>query len=405
MSYVDVFGGSAVNPSDPSYRSISLAANQTLQWATDAPNTGTAFARVMDVTPAGAGFTITMPVGSNGGIGYDTLIRNLGAHDFDIKDSGGTILATVSGSQSVYFYLADNSTSAGTWESVLFGAGSSSLSAGAVASASVVALAGTLNAAYPITTIAANTTVLTSHRGTAFVWTGGAGTLSFTASATLGNNFFCLVRNSGSGALTLDPNASETIDGLTTIALNPSESCIVLCSGAAFYTVGIGRSNTFAYTKLTKSVAGNSDVTLSATEYANGVMEFTGVLTGNINVILPTAIGVYYVTNSTTGAYTLTMKTAAGTGVAITASTQNIVYCNGTNIVLAITGGGSGTVTQVSAGTGLTGGPITGTGTLSLANTAVTAGTYNGTGLTIDAQGRITATDETSSRNATTWYF
>ena len=39
-------------------------------------------------------------------------------------------------------------------------------------------------------------------------------------------------------------------------------------------------------------------------------------------------------------------------------------------------GGGSGTVTNVATGTGLTGGPITTTGTIALANTAVTAATY-----------------------------
>jgi hypothetical protein len=52
-------------------------------------------------------------------------------------------------------------------------------------------------------------------------------------------------------------------------------------------------------------------------------------------------------------------------------------------------GDGTGTVTSITAGTGLTGGTITTAGTISLANTAVTAGTYNYASISVDAQGRI----------------
>lgn len=63
--------------------------------------------------------------------------------------------------------------------------------------------------------------------------------------------------------------------------------------------------------------------------------------------------------------------------------------------------GGTGTVTQINTGTGLTGGPITSTGTISLANTSVTAGTYRMPNLVIDAQGRTTAASSGSPSSTT----
>ena len=59
------------------------------------------------------------------------------------------------------------------------------------------------------------------------------------------------------------------------------------------------------------------------------------------------------------------------------------------------TGGGSGGVTIIATGTGLTGGPITTTGTIAIANTTVVAGTYGSSSnipqIIINAQGQITS--------------
>jgi hypothetical protein len=73
------------------------------------------------------------------------------------------------------------------------------------------------------------------------------------------------------------------------------------------------------------------------------VLSVTGTLTANRNIVCPTSSKLYLIYNNTTGGFTLTIKTAAGAGIAVTAGTKRFVYCDGTNVVDAITSLPSGT--------------------------------------------------------------
>jgi hypothetical protein len=82
-------------------------------------------------------------------------------------------------------------------------------------------------------------------------------------------------------------------------------------------------------------------------------------------------------------------------------TTGQVLQTNGAGANPAwATAAGSGTVTSVATGTGLTGGPITVTGTISIANTGVSAATYGTSAsvpvIAVNAQGQITSATNTT---------
>ena len=65
------------------------------------------------------------------------------------------------------------------------------------------------------------------------------------------------------------------------------------------------------------------------------IIKCTGALTAQRNVVVPAVGKMYVVVNSTTGGFGIQVKTT-GTGVVVPASSNGLVVCDGTNVVLAM---------------------------------------------------------------------
>lgn len=83
---------------------------------------------------------------------------------------------------------------------------------------------------------------------------------------------------------------------------------------------------------LSIDVSGSADVTLTAAQSRNQIIDLTGTLTGSINVIAPAIPTFWFLYNNTSGAFTLTWKTSGGTGVTITQGDRVLLYGDGTDI-------------------------------------------------------------------------
>lgn len=80
------------------------------------------------------------------------------------------------------------------------------------------------------------------------------------------------------------------------------------------------------------NMAGSSDITLSTANAGNLVHNLTGIITANINYIFPANTGRFIVIkNGTTGAFTVTVKTSGGTGIAVTQGTTQFIYIDSSN--------------------------------------------------------------------------
>ena len=354
-TYTNTFGGTNIYPSDVSYRYVSLTISQTLDWPLETAPTNDVVASIMDVNATTTSLVITMPDATEAGTGQTVLFNNVGSNTFTVKTSTGTQICAPTSGSTFQIYLTDNSTASGTWRSFQYGASASANNAASLAGLGLKAIATTLNQSIEVSSFSSNYTAGVSDRSKAFIWTGGAGTLSLTAAPTLGNDWFVQVRNGGTGDLTIDPSSSENINGATTLTLSPGDSCIIVTDGVQFWTIGFGQSAVYAFSVLQIDIAGSGNYTLTVSELNKTAYIFTGLLTGNRDIIVPTTAQQYWVSNQTTGSYTLGIKTAAQSpAVTVAQGARAILYCDGTNVVDADTATIAIPVTVAQGGTGAT---------------------------------------------------
>lgn len=371
--YTDVFGGANIYPSEISYSSVALSTDITLSWPEETSTNVNLATKIMDVTPASSGLSIILPDASKTGTGNTILFNNRGAHTFTVRDAAGVQVVTVAAATLWQIYLTNNTTVAGVWRSLQYGATTSIANASALAGTGIVAVGALLSQSVPITAFNSNYTTTLADRAKMFNWTGAAGTLTLPDPTVVGNNWFIYLRNSGSGAISADAPGATLIDGDSFLSFQPGESAIIACDGAGFYTIGFGQSATFAFDYTVIDVSGTGNYTLVGTELNRVSYRFTGTLTGNRNIIVPATVQQYWVDNQTTGAYTFTIKTPAGLGVSVATGQRAILYSDGTDVLDADTAGISIPLDVSQGGTGAT---TAGAGLINLGGTSVGIGVF-----------------------------
>jgi len=340
--YVSPFTGDVIQPTDVSYASVSFSANVQLYWPQYIATSGQQVAaRIMEFTATTAGLSVFLPNAQQTSVGQDILVRNTGSNSFVVNRFGGGGSFTVAAGQSFYTYLVDNVTTAGQWAVLQFGTGTSSADANTLAGVSTAAIAGKLEAALVTSEYSSTAPTITdSQRGNCLVWTGGLSTWTLPPVTQLSTGWFVLVRNNGTGALTIATSSvSSTIDGLVNIVLPLGDSCFICVNRDPakqdFFTVGRARPNSLTFTSATydvDTIVGASYSLVSNTPIIQRYTALSGSRTTSLLIQLPAVTQVYYLINNTgQSGYTINFQVQGSSqaAIALTNASQVIMLSDG----------------------------------------------------------------------------
>ena len=351
-TYVNPFTGQTVSPAQVGYEELIISVDTALEWPINGNDVIDVAANITEITATVSGLNLLMPPATQVSTGQALIIRNIGTNDFTVADAGGNTIVSISSGVCKYIYVTNNSTANGVWENITFGAGTSAADAGSLAGYGLVAQDATLNQAYNVIIVYSTSTLIPSERAQFVVYEGGAGSLTLPSASAVGNNWFCMIRNSGTGILNILPVGTNTIDGNVSTQLQLTESFVIVSDGTNWNTFGYGQATQFAFTQLALVVTGGT-VTLTATQASNLIQEYSGTLTSNSIIVLPPTVQLYSVNNQTTGSYSLTFKTTSigASTVSVPQGGTLLLICDGTNVYNA-NSGSSSTITSLTVGNG-----------------------------------------------------
>lgn len=351
MSYTSPFTGDVIIPTDVSYRSVNLLSDVELYWPTFATNTNQIVARIMDVQ--GTFMNLRMPPADQVSVGQDTLFRNVGIYPIYIRDNSGNPICTVAAGQAQYVYVIDNTTAAGDWGVIAFGSTTSAANASELAGLGLTAITTTLNQSHPASTFSNGDTFSLSARAQTKIWSSGTGTVTLDAASSLGNNWFFLLKNNGTGTITVSCSGADTIDGALTKNFAPDESAFIVCTGAEFVTIGYGQSSDFVFNALVKPVTTGTYI-ITPSEASNTIQQYVGSLSGDVTAQYPPAVNLYVISNQVIdNGYSLTITTGVlgGANAVIPPGQQVTLICDGTNFLNANTIQAGATIISLVDGT------------------------------------------------------
>lgn len=351
-TYTSPFTGDVVQPTDVSYYALTFSTSQELSWPDYTVTGGTtvAAARIMDCNATAASLTITLPPGNQQSVGTDILFRNIGANSFTVQDQSGGQSVVIAAGEARYFYLVDNSTENGVYRNFTYGTGTSSADAAELAGDGLAVINGLLATSTTVIQTSLNTTFAESNRADAYVWTGGAGTFTLPPVASLNPGWYMMIRNGGTGTLTVAAPATRTINGSSNEAFYPSDSAVIIYENTTgnFFTVGLPRQAAISYTSATYDVDAIVGNTLNLVTFAPAIQTYvapSGTRAVDLDVTLPAITQIYAINNATgQSGYDVTFQ--------ISGSTQApLAFANGVTAILLSDGNNLYILTQTSTTT------------------------------------------------------